>query len=167
MTRTEFEHISGKMRDRLVALARRFTKAVELSGMEEDIVQEALSSLWQLSEQGYRIRNPEALAVKITKNLCVAHYRRCRIHTDGIGQRDFEGGFPAEERTDRADIAGIRSRLYAGLTSTQRMYMQMRNEGGLTLDEIAARTGKPKSSIKTTISTARRQLLEKLKKEES
>ena len=41
----------------------------------------------------------------------------------------------------------------------------MRNGKGMSLDEISAETGRPKSSIKVTISAARRQLLEKLEKE--
>ena len=59
----------------------------------------------------------------------------------------------------------VRERLYATLSKTQRQYMEMRNGKGMSLDEISAATGRPKSSIKVTISAARRQLLEKLEKE--
>ena len=44
------------------------------------------------------------------------------------------------------------------------MCLKMRNEDGLSLDEIAAVTGKPKASVKTTISVARKQMLEQLKR---
>ena len=40
----------------------------------------------------------------------------------------------------------------------------MRSDYALSLDEIAAATGRPKNSIKVSLSTARRQMLEELKK---
>lgn len=165
MTRTEFEHISVLIRGRIVALARRFARAADLPDPAEDIAQETLEALWRLCEKGYPVRDSEALAVKIAKNICVMHYRRRRIVPDSIGGMDFEGGFPATERTDRDDIEAVRERLYATLSKTQRQYMEMRNGKGMSLDEISAATGRPKSSIKVTISAARRQLLEKLEKE--
>lgn len=184
MTRKEFEHISVSMRGKLTSLIRRFPKEAILPLSAEDIAQEALAALWTLSEKGYPIKDPEALAVTVAKNICVSHYRRKKIHmlpfeNRGAGQKesgeiyregknlaakDFEGGFSATSRTDAADIAVIRERLFRELTPTQRKYISMRNDKGLSLEEIAAATGRPKSSIKTTISTARRLLLEKLKK---
>ena len=79
MTRTEFEHISVLIRGRIVALARRFARAADLPDPAEDIAQETLEALWRLCEKGYPVRDPEALAVKIAKNICVMHYRRRRI----------------------------------------------------------------------------------------
>ena len=40
----------------------------------------------------------------------------------------------------------------------------MRNNEGMTLDEIAEITGKPKTSIKSTISAARKQMLNFIEK---
>ena len=39
--------------------------------------------------------------------------------------------------------------------------MHLRNDEGLSLDEIATLTGKPKTSIKSTLSKARKQMLDK------
>lgn len=162
MTKEEFEDISVRIRGRLLALARRFPAEAIMPLSPEDIVQDALVVLWQLSEKEYPVRDPEALAVTLTKNICVSHYRRKKTKMQLM---DISGGFPATERTDRADMAAIRERLYSGLTASQKMFLAMRNEGGLSLEEISAATGRPKSSIKTTISTARKLLMEKLKKE--
>ena len=118
MTRTEFEHISVLIRGRIVALARRFARAADLPDPAEDIAQETLEALWRLCEKGYPVRDPEALAVKIAKNICVMHYRRRRIVPDSIGGMDFEGGFPATERTDMNDIVAVRERLYATLSGS-------------------------------------------------
>lgn len=185
MTRQEFNIFSEKVRAKLLVVAGK-TGMAETSA--EDIVQEALVTLWRLSEEGYPIRDAEGLAVKITKNLVVAKYRRQKLKTvslsggrggsgsgngNGLGgkmserEREMEvaGGEPATVLTDARDREMIREKLYGTLTETQRKYLELRNELGLSLDEIAEATGRPKASIKTSISTARKQLLEQLKKE--
>ena len=117
-----------------------------------------------LDENGYPIKNAEALAVRITKNVCVAHYRKSKP-ADTLDGHDTEGGDPATILTDLSDSTIIRDSLLNGLTDTQRRCLELRNAAGLSLDEIASVTGKPKSSVKTTISTARKQMLEQLKKQ--
>ena len=204
MTRQEFNIFSESVRGKLLALAGRAGRAgmAGVEGMEEDIVQEALVTVWKLSEEGYPIRDAEGLAVKITKNLVVAKYRKQKLKLlslsggwsgsgnggsnggwsrggsggrnwsgsrDGNGgearEIEVEGGEPATARTDAGDRKLIREQLYGALTATQRKYLELRNELGLSLDEIAEATGRPKASIKTSISTARKQLFEQLKKE--
>lgn len=203
MTRQEFNIFSESVRGKLLAIAGRFFGGAGVAGargvgdagvmgvtgraeMAEDVVQEALVTVWKLSEEGYPIRDAEGLAVKITKNLVVAKYRRQKLKTvslsggrggsgsgngNGLGgkmsEREMEvaGGEPATVLTDARDREMIREKLYGTLTETQRKYLELRNELGLSLDEIAEATGRPKASIKTSISTARKQLLEQLKKE--
>ena len=50
------------------------------------------------------------------------------------------------------------------LTDSQRQLLALRNEDGLSLDEIAAATGRPKASIKVALSTARKHMQEQMKK---
>ena len=75
----------------------------------------------------------------------------------------YEGGVPATAATDLSDCLEIRRRMLSGLTETERTCLELRNAEGLSLDEIAEATGKPKTSVKSTISAARRKMLEKLK----
>lgn len=163
MTRKEFEHISQGMRRDLVALAARFLRATGGPEEGEDIVQEALTVLWELSERGYPIRDPKALAVKVTKNICVSRYRKRKIETCRLEDFSFPGGISAEERIEAADNTRVKKILYSGLSETQRKYMTMNNDEGLTLDEISEKTGKPKTSIKVAISNARKILRERMK----
>ena len=76
MTEQEFAYLSDRIRGKLIALARRFNRASGCGADAEDIVQDALVTLWLLAENGYPVRDPEALAVKLTKTRCVERYRR-------------------------------------------------------------------------------------------
>jgi RNA polymerase sigma-70 factor (ECF subfamily) len=73
------------------------------------------------------------------------------------------GGMEATVLTDTEDLKKIRKSIYGYLTMTQREYLHLRNDEGKTLDEIAEITGKPKTSIKSTLSSARKQMLNLIK----
>ena len=163
MEKDEFEILAKRVRGKLLALARDF---VLPSGIEaDDVVQEALVALWELVDSGYPIRDAEAMAVKMTKNICVGHYRKARIEVQGLTHDNYTGGFEATMLTDKEDLRRIRKEVYGTLTTTQRKYLHLRNDEGLSLDEIASTTGKPKTSIKTTLSKARKQMLDLLNKQ--
>ena len=146
-----------------MTLVQRFNRSSGREEDEEDIVQDALMTLWQLSEKGYPIKNAEALAVKITKTLCVERYRRRHIQFELLEDQPILGGLSATARTEARDIETIRSIVQKDLTANQRQLLNLRNEEGLSLDEIATATGRPKGSIKVALSTARKKMKEKLK----
>ena len=164
MTKQEFEHFSIGVRGKLIALARRFNYASEWDGDEEDLVQEALMTLWQLLEKGYPVKDPEALAVKITKTRCVEKYRRRHIRYEPITDRLAVPDAPASSGTDQMDMDTIRGIVQRDLTESQIRLLTLRRDFGLSLDEIAAVTGRPKASIKVSLSVARKKMFEELRK---
>ena len=164
MTRQEFDTFTVRVRNKLLALAWRYKASGGMDDEPEDIVQETFLTLWRLISEGYPVRDPEAIAVKIAKNLAAANIRRQQADTISVMEIDIEGGASATELIDEQDCQTIRQDLYNSLTPTQVHYLELRNELGLSLDDIAKMTGKPKTSIKTTISNARKQLLEQIKK---
>ena len=164
MTVQEFSYLTNRIRGKLITLVQRFNRSSGREEDEEDIVQDALMTLWQLSEKGYPIKDAEALAVKITKTLCVERYRRQHIQFELMEDQPIPGGLSATARTEARDIETIRSIVQKGLTASQRQLLNLRNEEGLSLDEIATATGRPKGSIKVALSTARKKMKEKLKK---
>ena len=163
MTEQEFENIYTAVRAKLIAITRQFNRATALNLDHEDIVQEALIAFWELSERGYPIGNYEALLVKITKNICVSRYRKQKFKTEPIVRDIYMGEERASHITDRMDEVVIKKRLYESLTKTEREYMLMKTERGMSLDEISKETGKPKPGIKTALSKAKRKLEEQLK----
>ena len=147
----------------MLSVARNIELPSEIGA--DDVVQEALMALWELAEQDYPMRDAEALAVRITKNICISHYRKAHLETHSLVHDNYVGGVEATILTDKDDLRKIRKTIYAKLTHTQREYLHLRNDEGLTLDEIAERTGKPKTSIKSTISSARKQMLNLIKEQ--
>jgi RNA polymerase sigma-70 factor (ECF subfamily) len=164
MTEQEFAYLTDRIRGKLVKLARRFNRATGLDMEADDIVQDALVTLWQLAEKGYPIRDAEALAVKITKTRCVERYRRQHIRFEPLSDQPVPGGFSATADTDETDIDTIRYIVQRDLTDRERKLVALRNEQGMSLDEIAAATGRPKGSIKVALSTARKKMMEQWKK---
>ena len=147
------------------ALARCFSRATDMAIDEEDIVQEALLAFWNLSEKGDPVRNTEALLVKITKNICVSHYRKRHLDTEPIAGDVFPGGISATGEVEREDAARLRKELYGCLTPSELEYTRMREAENWTLDEMSANTGKDKSVIKALLSKARRKMKEILKEQ--
>lgn len=146
-------------------MASRFVKDSGIIDDADDIVQESLLVLWRQTENGYDMQNPDALAVTITKKVRLAHLRGNRAVMQPIDGVDLAGGPSASDLTDEADMNAVRESLLAMLTHTQRHYLHLRNEMGLSLDEMEEVTGCPKTSIKTTLSAARRLMMEHLKKD--
>ena len=61
MEKGEFEILATRVRAKLLALARDFALP---SGIEpDDVVQEALVSLWELADSGYPIKDAEVSAL--------------------------------------------------------------------------------------------------------
>lgn len=164
MTEQEFISLCDRIRGKLTALARRFNRAAGLDVESEDIVQDALATLWQLSVADYPIRDAEALAIKLTKTRCVEVYRKRHIRYEPIADRPLPGGDSATSGTERLDIDTIRRMIHKELTDSQRSLLSMRNDEGLSPDQIAAATGRPKTSIKVTLSVTRKKMTELLKK---
>ena len=164
MTEQEFAYLSDRIRGKLVKLALRFNRAAGLDMEADDIVQDALVTLWQLAEKGYPVRDAEALAVKITKTRCVERYRRQHIRFEPMEDLSIAGGVSASSGVEELDIKTIRGIVQRDLTDSQRQLLALRNEYGLSLDEIAAATGRPKASVKVSLSTARKKMMEQLKK---
>ena len=161
MEKDRFDILSKKVRGKLLVLARSFALP---SGVEpDDVVQEAMIALWELTEQGYPMKDTEAMAIRLTKNICVEHYRKAHLELQALTHDNYLGGTEATVLTDREDLRRIQESIYGSLTTTQREYLHLRNDEGLSLDEIATRTGKPKTSIKSTLSKARKQMLELIK----
>ncbi len=99
MTEQEFDIFASSVRNKLLAIAWHTKAGSGLDVEPEDIVQEALLTLWRLIHDGYPVRDANAIAVKITKNLIAASARRQQTDTIPVSDIDMDGGPSATEIT--------------------------------------------------------------------
>ena len=157
----KFEMQLAAVRPKVLALARKFFRASRLVSDPEDVAQEVLLRLWEARQAGADIRNVEAWAVSATKNCCVSLWRKAEkqrtmpLYDEGIAVALAEPGVEMSEA--EAALEKALARLPAGT----RYLLQLRAKG-LSLDEMAAVTGRPKGSVKSSISAARKELLKSL-----
>ena len=104
------------------------------------------------------------LEVLITKNICISRYRKRKIETESISDEDFLGGESASKSVEMADEQIIKQRLYDTLTRTERLYMLMKAEQGMSLDEMVQETGGTRASIKVALSKAKKKIEKQLKR---
>lgn len=155
----DFQHIAISIRPRLVSLCRSFFGRQELAYDAEDAVQETLLRLWQIRDRLDGYQCPEALAVKIAKNVCIDMLRQAGIQHDTLD--DTVCAF-ADMQSDHQAIAHDAERIVghamATLSATERRMLIMRGEG-MTMKEIAAACCATPDSVKTMICAARKQLM--------
>lgn len=160
----DFETELAAVRPRVLALARSFIRASGLRTDAEDIVQEVLVRLWTTLNGGAQVLNAEAWAVRTTKNLCVSLLRRERGRGDSA---PLPASLPAAESAsatlDAAESRRLVALALAQIPAGTRRLLDLR-AAGMSLDEIAAVTARPKGSVKSAISAARKQIIDSLNK---
>lgn len=166
MEETEFEHIAARLRPLIMDVSGRFFGAIGMDGEAEDVVQDVMFRLWKMRHRFGEIQNPEGWAVRIAKNGCVSRYREMkRYDIRRIDDYELTGGEPAEKSIDDEERQALLARLMDSLPKATRRILYMRNVEGMTLDEIAVVCGRPKTSIKSSITTAKKNILEQLKRQ--
>lgn len=166
MKETEFEHIAARLRPIVMGVSGRFFSSLGMDGEAEDVTQDVMFKLWKTRDRLGEIQNLEGWAVKIAKNGCVSRYREIRRYDiRRIDGYDFTGGEPATKGIDDEEQRALLARLMAGMPKATRRILYMRNVEGMTLDEIATVCGRPKTSIKSSITTAKINILKQLKKQ--
>lgn len=164
MTHQEFEHIYYSVKGDLIRLANQFCRSAAIDLEAEDVAEEALIAFWELIQKGYPLTNPKALLVKITKNICISRYRKRKLTTEPLVRDDYVSGESASSAVEMVDEKIIKQRLYDTLTQTERLYMLMKVDEGMSIDEMVHHTGGSRASIKVALSKAKKKLEEQYKK---
>ena len=155
----DFQHIAIAIRPRLISLCRSFFDRQELAYDAEDAVQETLLRLWQMRDRLDDYQQPEALAVRIAKNVCIDILKQTGNQHATL---DDNHCALASTQSDHQVIAHDAERIVGiamgKLSATERRILIMRGDG-MTMKEIAAACGTTPASAKTLICSARKQLL--------
>lgn len=129
----------------------------------EDNTQDTLLKLWTIRAQLHQYRNPSALATTICKNLAITKLRQkhpqilaLNEELQLLSQRNAQWILEDKENAQwMADTIN-------GLPASQMTILKMSQRDGLEYKEIATILGINETTVRTAISKARKQLLEKL-----
>lgn len=143
MTQEEFKDEVGRLRPKLLGVARRYVGDEDA----EDVVQDVLLRLWQMLGE---LRLPiDALASVLTRNMAVSLLRRQpRLQPDASMVAD-EADAGDDER-----LARILS-VIEGLPPLQQTILRLRHMEGMELRDIAALTGSSEVATRKALSRAR------------
>ena len=148
----------AEVRPKVLALARRFFRATGMSADPEDVAQDVLLRLWEARHRNAGIQNLEAWAVTVTKNCCVSLWRKIRKGAPLPLLDENVAGYTPSGSMEEAEARENAAKALEKIPAATRHLLQLRARG-LSLDEMAAVTGRPKGSVKSSISAARKQLM--------
>lgn len=143
---------------RLFRLAQLFLRNREEA---EDAMQDVLLRLWTNRQQLEAYHNVEALAVQMTKNLCLdklkSHARQKTTDDAALLGIQADDVSPYRQ-TELADSAELMRRLISELPDQQKLVLHLRDVEEYSLEEIEQVTGLSASNIRVILSRARQRL---------
>ena len=132
----------------------------------EDTVQEIFVKLWNMRYDLDGIRNLEAFAMTMTKNLCIDRFKKRKalsFDDEVVGRLGVSEDDPAE-KTELKDAVTLVRRIIDELPEQQRMIIQLRDIEGYTSDEIVTILDISHNNLRVNLSRARQKIRENLLK---
>ena len=153
MTQEEFKEEAQRLRPRLMLTARRYLGDDDA----EDTVQDVLLRLWQMVGE---LRQPfDALALRLTRNLCIDQVRRRKptVMLTDSGETD-----QAENNDERIERMMA---VVSTLPDLQQTVLRLRHLEGMEMNEIADLIGSSEVAIRKALSRARQAVKQKYLKQ--
>lgn len=163
-----------EFKERVLPVSQRiFRYASRLMSNEhdaEDVVQEIWLKLWDKREQLENIKNMEAFAYRMTRNLCLD---KIKLKKPQYFDDREEGAYRYDEADNRPDPESSLelkdtvervNHIIDRLPEQQKSLLQMRDVEGLEYEEIADITGLEINAIRVNISRARKNVRETIHK---
>ena len=141
------------------ALLRMAIRYLEDSDEAEDAVQDVLLKLWFLRDRLDQYRSVDALAIVITKHLCINRLRGIRIEKVDLEQGISIGGGENPEMKLVEDMQEILE-VIGTLPDLQQSILRMKHLEGFEVEEIARLTGSTPVAVRTNLSRARKRVKE-------
>lgn len=153
MTQQEFKEEAQRLRPRLMLTARRYLGDDDA----EDTVQDALLRLWQMVGE---LRQPfDALALRLTRNLCIDKVRRKRPTLTLTDSGETGEADDNDERIERMMA------VVSTLPDLQQTVLRLRHLEGMEMNEIADLIGSSEVAIRKALSRARQAVRQKYLKQ--
>ncbi len=167
MKSSEFKLLVMPYSSRLYRMAFRLMSSREEA---EDIVQEVYVKLWGMRNELNNYNSIEALAIRITRNLCLDNLRRRKVNQNAMKaeqmKEEVHSVSPAEQLEKKEEAEMIHT-LIAALPEPQRSLVHLRHLEGKEYEEIAEMVNMNVNAIRVSISRARKQMREMLEKQYS
>ena len=167
MKSSEFKLLVMTYSSRLYRMAFRLMNSREEA---EDIVQEVYVKLWGMRNELKSYNSIEALAVRITRNLCLDHLRRRKVNQNAMKaeqmKEEMHSDSPADKLEQKEETEMIHA-LIAALPEPQRSLVHLRHLEGKEYEEISEMVNMNVNAIRVSISRARKQMREMLEKQYS
>ena len=159
MNAEQFKETLIPVSQKLFRLSYRF---LENTQEAEDVVQEVFVKLWNMRNKLGEIKNHEAFATTITKNLCLDRLKAKKTvsldHNDiGLKNKATEKSNPYQE-TEAKNNKLIIKQIVETLPDQQRTIMIMRDFEEYSFEEIEEHTGLNLNYIRVNLSRARKQV---------
>lgn len=160
MTAEEFQIAVLGFKNKLFRLSLRLLAD---SDQAADAVQEVYLKLWKMRDTLHQYQSKEAIAMTITKNLCLDELKAKR--RQNLPLKDFDQASQTntpERITELHDVAASINQLMEKLPPQQKIVMHLRDIEQYEISEIAAITGINENAVRVNLSRARKQIREQL-----
>lgn len=154
MELNQFKITVVPLRGKLLNYARKLT---DDSSDAEDVVQEVMLKLWNIRQKLEEYNSIEALAVRITHNLCMDMWRSKRTDQVSLDQVPVVSQTVNPERVlEGNDEIRLMREIISSLPTLQQTIIRMKDIEEYETEEIAQITGCSSESIRSNLSRARK-----------
>lgn len=159
MNRDTFETMARKLRPKILRIGRDFFDSDDDA---EDVAQEALAVLWERCATLDEGRNVEALAMRVAKCCCINMVRGKKldmVKADDMTVFQMPTSQPSpHEEAEARERERAMAQAVEGLSKRERQMFEMRQEEGLSAEEISQLTGIEKRSVLSMVSMVRKKV---------
>lgn len=125
----------------------------------EDVVQEVFLKLWYIRDELDRYDSVEALAVQITKHLCLNRIRAFQYRPEQLSDSlTFAADDDPYVALERKDSVSQVMHIMEQLPGLQQTILRMKHVDGFEVKEIAELTGSTPEAVRVNLSRARKKV---------
>lgn len=157
-----FLNVIDPVKDKIYRLALRLLISREAA---EDATQEVIVKLWSGKDKLKHYANVEAFAMTVTKNHCFDELKsKKNSHLKIVDQNYESKAISLQREMEVKDEMFLIEKIIQGLPAQQQLIFQLRDVEQYEFEEIEAITGMNATTIRVTLSRARKKIRESLTK---
>lgn len=161
MKQKQFLDLILPFQDRLYRVAKRLLISSEEA---EDAVQEVILKLWNIRQQIDEYRSVEAYALTMMKNHCLDRLKSKQAGNLKIEHTNYATSENVERSIEANDGVALVFKLMDNLPFKQKVILQLRDVEQLEFAEIAEIMETNETTVRVTLSRARKTIREELTK---